>query len=368
MLDNEENTFIYIQDENSLESDLIKTKYNREQINSQYSFDRSTPRLSYSNTLSPSNKKNYIDTSHSIPSRLESVFEGRSPTSVSNRNQSCRAYLDVNNSKVSGGRSYTSASNTNTDTYTGRSSTCNVTIPCESAKNTEAHLPKKNLISTSKSNTIIKNSDYFGKPSKIKSEGKKNKSVRDLESQKTMETSVDTESIISKVGRDVLLAPEFASDERTRKFLSLFRELYVAIIGCQLVYVLTTLLFGNAALSIIVTLLLIQSCFCHADGRPMAYLVNGLLSLSIGITVIVALAQDVAGLEPFRTEPVLKTLSYVYIPLCFLFTLLSVFLALGFRRLHKNERKAIVNAANNLLGKEYFVDQKSLLISKRSTM
>ncbi|UKK00051.2 hypothetical protein MACK_000117 [Theileria orientalis] len=364
MLENEENTFIYIQDENSLESDLIKTKYNREQINSQYSFDRSTPRLSYSNTLSPSNKQNYIDTSHSIPSRLESVFEGRSATAVSSKNQSCRSYLDVNNSKVSGGRSYTSASKTNT----GRSSTCNVTIPCESAKNTKAHTQKKNIISTSKSNTIIKNSDYFGKPSKSKREEKHNKSVIDLESQKTMETSVDTESIISKVGRDVLLAPEFASDERTRKFLSLFRELYVAIIGCQLVYVLTTLLFGNAALSIIVTLLLIQSCFCHADGRPMAYLVNGMLSLAIGITVIVALAQDVAGLEPFRTEPVLKTLSYVYIPLCFLFTLLSVFLALGFRRLHKNERKAIVNAANNLLGKEYFVDQKSLLISKRSTM
>ncbi|BAM38608.1 conserved hypothetical protein [Theileria orientalis strain Shintoku] len=363
MLENEENTFIYIQDENSLESDLIKTKYKREQINSQYSFDRSTPRLSYSNTVSPSSK-NYIDTSHSIPSRLESVYEGRSSTAVSSKTQNCRGYLDVNNSRVPGGRSYTSASKTNT----GRSSTCNVTIPCESVKNTKAHLPKKNIISTSTSSTVIKNSDYFGKPSKSKREQRQNKSVIDLESQKTMETSVDTESIISKVGRDVLLAPEFASDERTRKFLSLFRELYVAIIGCQLVYVLTTLLFGNAALSIIVTLLLIQSCFCHADGRPMAYLVNGLLSLAIGITVIVALAQDVAGLEPFRTEPVLKTLSYVYIPLCFLFTLLSVFLALGFRRLHQNERKAIVNAANNLLGKEYFVDQKSLLISKRSTM
>ncbi|AFZ80538.1 hypothetical protein BEWA_033950 [Theileria equi strain WA] len=175
---------------------------------------------------------------------------------------------------------------------------------------------------------------------------------------------VELDRLMSKAGKELLIAPEIASNDKTRRLLSACREIFVAVIGAQLVYVITSLLFGNIASAIIVSLLTIQSTFCHCDGRPIAYVINGLLSLSIGITVCVALVRDVSGLEPFKTEPVLRSLSYIYIPLCFIFSLLSFFLACSFRHLHSREKKAIIQATNNLVGDGYHIDRKKLVINR----
>ncbi|GBE62083.1 integral membrane protein [Babesia ovata] len=168
------------------------------------------------------------------------------------------------------------------------------------------------------------------------------------------------------VNVEVLKAPELGSTERTRHMLSVCREVFMGAIGAQVVYVVTSMLFGNVAAAIMVALLCIQSAFCHCDGRPMAYVINGVLSLVVASTVTVALCCDVAGLEPYRTDPVLNTMSYIYVPLCFAFGIFSFFLAHSNNDLHKRERQAIVYAVNRLLGDRFHVNQRNLTIERRT--
>uniref|UniRef100_A0A3B0N5R4 Integral membrane protein, putative n=1 Tax=Theileria annulata TaxID=5874 RepID=A0A3B0N5R4_THEAN len=356
----DDDSYLYIQGDYSLDSDFDKSpssKYNSTSNKLEQGFNKSTPRLNYSGSINSCQNNKYLNSIHSTPQALvhQSPNSDLSPFSRSEFSIPPYPREDLSPSnfsnpdyRITRERSYVFPS-----AYrSGRSSTCNVTIPIELDQCISNSPPNNHskFVNTTEFNT-----------DKTSNTNKNPKIVKELESQ-NMEDKTDEDNLLYEAGRDLLLAPEFASDERTRRFLSLSRELYVAIIGCQVVYILTSLMFGNAPLSIIVTLLMIQSCFCHADGRPVAYIVNAFLSLAINITIIIALAQDISGLEPFRTEPVLKTLSYVYIPICFLFTALSVFLAFGFRRLRNSEKKTIINATNNLLGKRYHVDQKHLTV------
>ncbi|CDR97850.1 hypothetical protein, conserved [Babesia bigemina] len=166
------------------------------------------------------------------------------------------------------------------------------------------------------------------------------------------------------VNVDLLKAPELGSAESTRYVLSICREVFMGAIGAQVVYVVTSMLFGNIAAAIIVSLLCVQSAFCHCDGRPAAYVINGVLSLVVASTVTVALCTEVSGLEPYRVDPVLNTISYVYVPLCFAFGVFSFYLAHSNYDLHKRERQAIVYAVNRLLGDRFRVNQRDLTIER----
>ncbi|ORM40432.1 uncharacterized protein BXIN_1854 [Babesia sp. Xinjiang] len=168
------------------------------------------------------------------------------------------------------------------------------------------------------------------------------------------------------VSLDVLKAPELGSSEAARYTISICREVFMAAIGAQMVYVVTSLMFGNVAAAIIVSLLCLQSALCHCDGRPMAYVINGVLSMLVGTTVTVALCRDVSGLEPYRRDPVLNTMSYIYVPLCFCFGIFSFYLAHSNYDLQKQERRAIVHAVNRLLGERYRVNERNLGV-ERST-
>ncbi|GFE55309.1 integral membrane protein protein [Babesia ovis] len=168
------------------------------------------------------------------------------------------------------------------------------------------------------------------------------------------------------VSLDVLKAPEFGSSETARYVISICREVFMGAIGAQLVYVVTSMMFGNIAAAIIVSLLCVQSAVCHCDGRPVAYVINGVLSMLVGTTVTVALCRDVAGLEPYRQDPVLNTMSYIYVPLCFLFGIFSFYLAHSNYDLQKQERRAIVQAVNRLLGERYRINERNLCVERSS--
>lgn len=169
----------------------------------------------------------------------------------------------------------------------------------------------------------------------------------------------------SAVNLDLLKAPERGSSESARYTISICREIFMGVIGAQMVYVVTSLMFGNIAAALIVSLLCVQSAFCHCDGRPVAYMVNGFLCLMVGTTVAVALCRNVSGLEPYRTDPVLHTMSYIYVPLCYVFGCFSFFLGYGYQKLHKQERRAIVQAVNRLVGDRYQVNERSLTLERR---
>eukprot|EP00375_Theileria_parva_P002927 XP_765608.1 hypothetical protein [Theileria parva strain Muguga] len=270
MPEHDGDSYLYIQGDYSLDSDFNKSpssKYNSTNNKLEQSFNRSTPRLIYSGSInSPQNNK-YLSSIHSTSSAFihQSPNSDISPFSRSDfrippypREDISPSQYSNQDSKITRERSYVFPS----VGRSGRSSTCNVTIPLEfdyctsnSPFNSHNHFVNTTELNTNKINNTNKDSNI----------------IKELESQ-TMEDKTDEDNLLYEAGRDLLLAPEFASDERTRRFLSLSRELYVAMIGVQLVYILTALLFGNVALSIIVTLLMIQSCFCHADGRPVAYI------------------------------------------------------------------------------------------------
>ncbi|EDO05659.2 putative integral membrane protein [Babesia bovis T2Bo] len=168
------------------------------------------------------------------------------------------------------------------------------------------------------------------------------------------------------VSLDVLKAAEFGSSESSRYIISICREVFMAVIGAQLVYVVTSVLFGNIAAAIIVTLLCVQSGVCHCDGRPVAYVINGVLSVLVATTITVALCRDVTGLEPYRQDPVLNMMSYIYVPLCFCFGIFSFFLAHNNYDLQKQERRAIVQAVNRLLGDRYRINEHNLSVERSS--
>ncbi|KAK2197069.1 hypothetical protein BdWA1_000064 [Babesia duncani] len=164
------------------------------------------------------------------------------------------------------------------------------------------------------------------------------------------------------ISPNILGAPEIVSSFKTRSNLTICRELFVGIIGAQLVYMLTSLLFGNVPCAIIVSLACMQSIVCHCDARPLAYCVNAILTIAIACTILVSLITQVAGLEPFNTDPLLRILSYVYVPLCFVFAVISIYLAMAFRSLHKKERRAILEATSKLVGDAYTIDYTTLQI------
>ncbi|GIX65868.1 uncharacterized protein BcabD6B2_53030 [Babesia caballi] len=167
------------------------------------------------------------------------------------------------------------------------------------------------------------------------------------------------------VSMDLVRAPEHGSSETDRYIMSICREVFTGAIGGQLVYVVTSLIFGNVAAAIIVLLLCVQSAFCHCDGRPVAYVINGVLSILVGSIVTMALCRSVSGLEVYRDDPVLNTMSYIYVPLCFAFGGFSFFLAHSNRNLQKRERRAIVEAVNRLVGDRYHMNERSLALERR---
>lgn len=167
------------------------------------------------------------------------------------------------------------------------------------------------------------------------------------------------------ISLELLKAPELGSSESTRYTIAICREVFMGVIGAQMVYVVTSLMFGNIAAAVMVSLLCVQSAFCHCDGRPVAYVVNGLLCIIVAITVAVALSRNVSGLEPYRTDPVLHTMSYIYVPLSFVFGAFSFFLAYAYHGLHTQERRAIVHAVNRLVGDRYQVNENNLTLERR---
>lgn len=122
---------------------------------------------------------------------------------------------------------------------------------------------------------------------------------------------------------------------------SLLREIFMALVGAQIIYIVANVIANCDAAAIIAGSVAIQAIICHLDARPMSYWVSAILSINAAIALVLSLFLRFNGLEQLQLDPVLKRMTIFYASMAVIFACICCYLATTFARLISHEKKCI---------------------------
>jgi len=105
------------------------------------------------------------------------------------------------------------------------------------------------------------------------------------------------------------------------------REMFSVFIGITLAFTVINFVFLNVTGGCLVLFSLLSAVWCFLDRKRSTYVLNTVLQFLLGLTVAVAVGIYFPGFEAYATDAVLRSISVAHVPLAFIFSVLSLYLA-----------------------------------------